>query len=367
MKFIKPSFKLLLVLLSFILLYAIGILVHGTMTDYQPEDVIALKADQKSSTEAISDSILRLVIWNVGFGGLGAESNFFYDSGWLFTSGDKMVRSPKKIVEKNIIGANQFLSTTKADFFLLQEVDFDSDRSHRINQYEGYMEQLPDYTSYFAPNYYVGRVPIPILEIGNVYGKTFSGLASFSKYQPFEAIRYQLPGEYNWPMSVFHLDRCLLVQRFPIANSHKSLYLVNIHNSAYDKTGKLKKKQMDFLKKMLIAEYEKGNYVIAGGDWNQCPPFFQFDSLMENGDSQGFSQINIEPDLYPKGWHWIYDPKTPSNRKARDIYKKGETFITVIDFFLISPNLKALLVKGISQDFNFSDHQPVYMEVEMIK
>ena len=365
MKVVKTIFKLLMLLMGIALLYIIAILSHGTWTDYQPETSIPLKADQQSQESIINDSVVSFVIWNVGFGGLGAESNFFYDSGWLFTSGDKMVRSPRKLVEKNITGAHQFLTSTKADFFLLQEVDYESDRSYRINQYQGYAQQLPAYAAYFAPNYQVGRVPIPVLEIGNVYGKTYSGLASFSKYQASEAIRYQLPGEYSWPLRVFQLDRCLLLQRFSI-KSGKELIVVNVHNSAYDKGGELKMQQMVFLKNLLLAEYEKGNYVIAGGDWNQCPPFFKFDSFMQKGEAKNYSQINIEADLYPEGWRWIYDPKVATNRKARDVYKVGKTFITLIDFFIISPNLKALLVKGIEQDFKYSDHQPVYLEVLLI-
>ena len=56
----------------------------------------------------------------------------------------------------------------------------------------------------------------------------------------------------------------------------------------------------------------------------------------------------------------------PTNRKTASPYNKEETFITLIDFFLISPNVKMRQVKGIRQDFQFSDHQPVWMEVELL-
>lgn len=363
MNLLKTVFKVLGLLIGLFLLYIIIVLAHGTMTDYQPEDVIPSTASQNAPENIIQDSIVSLVIWNVGFGGLGKESDFFYDDGRFLTAGDKMIHTDKKYVEKNINGATQFLKNTKADFFLLQEVDYESDRSYNINQYEAYQESLPNYAAYFAPNYQVGRVPVPVLHFWEVYGQTHSGLASFSKYQPTEATRFQLPGSFDWPTNIFQLDRCLLVQRFKV-NNDKELIVVNIHNSAYDKGGLMKKQQMDFLKNMLVQEYEKGNYVIAGGDWNQCPPNFKFDSFKPATD--GYSQINIDADFYPNDWQWVYDPRVPTNRKANNAYDTEKTFVTLIDFFLISPNLKAITAKGINQGFDFSDHQPVYMEVELL-
>ena len=37
----------------------------------------------------------------------------------------------------------------------------------------------------------------------------------------------------------------------------------------------------------------------------------------------------------------------------------------IIDFFLISPNVQALQVRGLNQQFAYSDHQPVYLEISL--
>lgn len=364
MKIFKTVLKTLGLFLGLFMMYIIIVLAHGTMTDFQPKNVIPLTATQLATEKVIQDSVLSFVIWNVGFGGLGKESDFFYDDGRFFMPGDKMIHTDKQYVEKNIKGATQFIANTKADFFLFQEVDYNSKRSHNINQYQAYQAQRPDYAANFAVNYQVGRVPVPVLHFWDVYGETHSGLASLSKYQPIESIRHQLPGAFDWPTNIFQLDRCLLLQRFKVKND-KELVVVNIHNSAYDKGGVLKQQQMTFLKQLLLSEYKKGNYVIAGGDWNQCPPNFKFDSFRPATD--GYSQINISSDLYPADWQWIYDPTVPTNRKANNIYDPEKTFVTLIDFYLISPNLKALNVKGLHQGFDFSDHQPVYVEVELLE
>ncbi len=363
MKTIKKIFKWIGILIGLFLLYVIVSIIHGTLTDYQPEEVVVIEPDMSAIETTIGDSSLTFITWNVGYGGLGAESEFFYDNGGFFTSKGKMVTAPKPNVEKNIKGANQFLKENNdTDFILLQEVDVNSKRSYYINQHNEYIQSLEGYAASFAPNFDVKRIPIPVLEPWNVIGKTYSGLGTYSKYQAKAIKRFQLPGAYGWPDRIFHLDRCAAVHRYPYKDG-KEVVVVNAHNSAYDQGGVLKKQQMDYLKKFFLAEYNKGNYVIVGGDWNQCPPNFPYDTFSkENADD--YSQINIKEDFLP-GWKWGYDPKIPTNRKLTNPYKEGETFITLIDFFLVSPNVEIKDVKGIDQDFQFSDHQPVKMTINL--
>lgn len=360
-KWNKFVIKPLALLLGLFVLYIIVVLVHGTLTDYQPEDESVLEPLGGSATEVLEDSILSFTIWNLGYGGLGEESELFYDSRGSLFAGGKMIRSPRPYVEKNVEGARQFVASIKSDFFLFQEIDRSSKRSYFVDQVNTIQKELPDYASFFAPNYKVQRVPIPILEPWHVYGKTNSGLATYARFQPESSLRLSLPGAFSWPTRIFQLDRCAALHRFKHANG-KELVVLNIHLSAYDADGALKMAQIDFIRKLAIEEYQKGNYVVIGGDWNLCPPFFKFDGFMP-GQSQGYSQINIEPDFFPSDWRWVYDPTVPTNRKTKTSYQAGKTFITLIDFFLISPNLKVRSVKGLDQGFRFSDHQPVWMEV----
>ncbi len=350
-------------LLLAILLYIVGVLIYGTATDWQPEATIKLETAQEASEKVINDSILTFTTWNIGYGGLGAKSNFFFDNGDQMFSNGRMIRSPKEYVDEYVAGAEQFVSTTKSDFFLLQETDFDSKRSYHINEFDRLRNKLPNYSAAFAANYKNERVPLPIAEPWRVYGQILSGLTTLARFQPEESIRYQLPGKFEWPTRLFQLDRCVLKQTYVTANG-KKLVVFNVHNSAYDKGGKLKKQQIEFLKGMFSEEYAKGNYVVVGGDWNQVPPNFAFDRFMP-GNTGGYSQISIEADAMPADWTWVYDPTTPTNRKSRDIYTANKTFETLIDFFLISPNIKVNAVKGLPQGFRISDHQPVYMEIEL--
>lgn len=351
--------KLIGILLFVFILYLLAIFVFGTITDFQPESEITLTPRKESSLKVIEDNTLSIITWNIGYGGLGAESDFFFDDGGFYTSGDKMVRSPKEYVQRYINGISGFLAEREADFYLLQEVDVDSKRSFYQNQIKLYEEQLPSYSSHFAVNYDVKRVPIPFLEPWRSYGKVESGLGTLSRYHAAKSTRFQLPGKMDWPDYIFQLDRCLSVHEFDVKGD-KKLLLINLHNSAYDKGGFMKKQQMNFLKELVLKAYQKGQYIIVGGDWNQSPPGLEMNSKQPSKD-----QISIESDFLPSTWKWGFDANVSTNRKMNDVYQKGRTPESIIDFFLVSPNVDILSVNGISEDFAYSDHQPVRIEVEL--
>lgn len=350
------------VILLIPVLYIAGVLIHGTMTDQDPEEVRAVEVFAEGTIPVIQDSILSFAIWNLGYAGLGQESDFFYEqSSWF--AGSRMVRPPRDISTKNWQGIQNQIKNTQTDFWLLQEVDVASKRSYFVNQMDTIADLLPHHYASFAANYEVARVPVPVLEPWRAYGKVKSGLGTFTAYQPAEAQRLQLPGNYSWPTRIFMLDRCAAIHRFPHANG-KEVVVINIHNSAYD-DGSLKAQQMDFLQELFLEEYEKGNYVIAGGDWNQCPPFFPHDRFMP-GRGGDYVQQNVDSEMVTTSWKWVYDPTVPTNRKVTDPFEKGSTFVTLIDFFLISPNIRVQKARGIDLNFQFSDHQPVWMQVELL-
>ncbi|HNM26994.1 MAG TPA: endonuclease/exonuclease/phosphatase family protein, partial [Saprospiraceae bacterium] len=176
MKISRPLRLWLAGLLALFASYFLFLFAYGWATDWEPEQQAKLEPDHLSPATVLSDSVFRFVTWNVGFGGLGAESDFFYDDQGMWYSGSSMVRSPRPLVEKNLRGALDFFREKSADFYLLQEVDVNSDRSYRIDQYAEYGKALDGYCSTMALNYICPRVPIPLLEPWNAYGKVVSGL-----------------------------------------------------------------------------------------------------------------------------------------------------------------------------------------------
>lgn len=352
--------KILLTLILLFFLYIVAVLLYATWHDYQPEEKITVLPNTESPIKQIEKDTLDLLTWNIGYGGLGAESDFFYADGRILFSGGMMIRPPKSIVRKNTNGTLKTIQDHPADIVLLQEVDIASKRSYYINQYEEIGKSLPNYESTFGDNLRTAYSPVPLFEPWRTYGYTHSGIATYARFASKKTTRYQLPGKFGWPNRLFLLDRCALEHRFPVKNG-KELIVFNVHNSAYDKDGSMKKLQTKYLKERWLAEYKAGNYVIVGGDWNQVPPFF--DPNFFHPSAPARKNANIDPELMPNDWRWIYDPTVPTVRDTREIYTKNQTYTKLIDFFLLSPNLQALAVKGLNLDFQFSDHQPVSIKI----
>ncbi len=340
-KVLKIVFYIVLVA---VLLFA-AFLITAMVKDYQPEDVIVL--EESNTTDKIADSLeFSVLSWNIGYCGLSEDMDFFYDGG-------KQVRSSRKNVIKNLTGITNFLKLNDSvDFILLQEVDKKSKRSYQINQIDSIKQKLNIYKTHYGKNYDVFYVPSPITE---PYGNVISGLLSLSKLQAKKATRYSFPSSYGFPMKYFMLDRCFLVTRVAVSNN-KELLIINTHNSAYD-DGSMRLQEMTFLKDFLLSEYNKGNYVIVGGDWNQCPPNLK--KAIPNYIFDDKSFLQIKEDYMPNDWKWIFSNNLPTNRRVYEVWNQQTTKTTIIDYFLISPNVENLQIKTINLNFKYSDHQPV--------
>jgi len=346
MKYLKLLFWIIGIMLAVFILF----LAFATIDNYNPKPETIVY--ESTDPEIVTDSSFSIITWNIGYAGLDSTMDFFYDGG-------EMVRPAKEDVRRNIKEIIYTLDRQRTnDFILLQEVDRNSKRSYRNNIYGIINGMLRDHHSAFGKNYDVAFVPLPPR---NPMGKVESGLQTLSLPEPARVERYSFPGNYSWPMSVFMLDRCFLVSRY-ILPGKKELVVINTHNSAYD-DGTLRSKQMDFLKEFLLAEFEKGNYVLTGGDWNQSPADFAPGFSEDVFDTENLTYIEKG---YPAlDWTWAYDPATPTNRRVMTPYKRGESPTTVIDFFLLSPNLELLDVHGIDLQFAYSDHQPVVMTFKL--
>jgi endonuclease/exonuclease/phosphatase family metal-dependent hydrolase len=347
----KKFIKVILAILAILLLTLGGIILYATLTDYQPEkESILARIDE---AKVLPDtSVISLLIWNIGYAGLDANMDFFYDGG-------EKVRPTEEASVTNLEAIMKFLEAQDTvDFILLQEVDIRSKRSYRVNQVDSINALFPLHTSTFGKNYDVFFVPVPPI---SPMGKVNSGILSLSKHQPAFSACYAFPGEFAWPTRLFMLDRCFLVNRHPLSNG-KELVLINTHNSAYDTDGSMKRQEMEYLRAFLLEERIKGNHVIAGGDWNQCPPGFE--PGYPNHDRVDLSYI--DPGFPEEGWSWLHDPSVPTNRRVQEVWDRKSTPRTTIDFFLLSPGVIPLDVRTIDLDFEHSDHHPVIARVKLV-
>ncbi len=349
MRIIKYLLYLIILLIGLFLIF----LVTATISDYDPDKRLVLFEDSSPDT-ILTESRLDILSWNVGYCGLGAEMDFFFDGG-------KNVRASRENTLKNTGAIGRFLANNDSvEFILLQEVDINSKRTYHNDQFSKFSKLLKYPYSYFAPNYKSFFVPVPPAE---PMGKVNSGLMSLSKIKPFMVERYDYPGNYSWPKRLFMLDRCFMVNRFALSNS-KSLLIINTHNSAFD-GGILKEQEMACLRDFVLEEYEKGNYILVGGDWNQNPPGFEDKQFNKNSGYENFVLKTINEDFLPSGWKWIYDPATTTNRSNSAPYNKESTTSTILDFFLVSPNIQSVSSRSIDLDFQNSDHQPVLSSIKL--
>ena len=343
---------MLLGLIALVVVGFAGIIVYAFISDYRPKEKEIVSASGK--VEMLNDSLkFSLVTWNIGYCGLDKEMDFFYDGG-------TKVFTPKATCIHNLQAIREFLKQfSSTDFILLQEVDKDSKRSYHINEYDSIAKSLTGHHPSFAKNYDVFFVPVPLT---TPMGKVISGLTTFSKYQSVSSIRYRFPGEYGFPKQLFMLDRCFLVNRYPLSNG-KELLIINTHNEAFD-PGPLRKAQMAYLRDFLLNEYHLGNYIITGGVWNQTPPEFKPNYSIDKADT---SQMKVPKDYLPPDWKWLYDNRNPSERNVITAYQPSTTTTNVFDFFLVSPNIEKLSVECIQLNFEHSDHNPVKIEIKLQK
>ena len=134
---------------------------------------------------------------------------------------------------------------------------------------------------------------------------------------------------------------------------------------AYD-SGEGKIEQTKILESFLEEEYNKGNYVIAGGDFNQS--FSGTDTSMYPLQGNGLWECGLlDESQFPEGWQFLMDNSVPSCRSLDRPYDPNdETFqYYLIDGFIASPNVTAVSIETLDLGFVNSDHNPVKLTVTL--
>lgn len=351
---LKRIFKYILVLVgAMVSIFGLYVL-FMVITDYKPDEIISITVENNKAQVINKSETFSVLTYNIGYGGMDEGRDFFMDGGTQSRS-----ESKDKTLE-NLKGMEEFIKDSKDSFIFLQEVDVKATRSYHINQYEYLKNSLSDYSLGLAFNYKCPWVPIPILE---PHGKVQAGIITLSKFKIETSNRHVLPGTENWLKQLADLDRCFMESRIAVEGG-KELILVNLHLSAYDKGGLIRKEQLGYLKKYISTEYDKGNYLIVGGDWNHLIPGTD-PSLFKTTEAWPEWLQKIPEDFKPDGFQWVADEAVPTTRTDATSYVVDENFTAVIDGFLVSPNVEMKSVKGYPLEFKYTDHNPVKMEFKL--
>lgn len=298
-----------------------------------------------------------LTAYNIGFGAYESDFGFFMDGGtesWAWS---------EERLNENLAHIAAFLAEQDSDFYLLQEVDRDSTRSYHVDQVAAIVPSLGQASYTWAQNY---DSPFLFYPFTQPHGASVSGLVTASRFPITSAKRVELPIEESL-MKLIDLDRCYSVQRFAVEGG-KELVLYNLHLSAYTSDGTIANEQLDLLLSDMEAEYQAGNYCVAGGDFNK-------DLL---GDSEAYFGASEQEYTWaqpiPAGvldqYHMTLvaplteDDPVPSCRNADGPYHAGQYVLTV-DGFLVSPNVAPVSSAVVDLGFAYSDHNPVELQFDL--
>lgn len=343
--------KILIVCIS--LIVVIGLFLGGiTLVEYRPKERETLATIGNTNGNLVEiHKEYSITSFNIGYGSLGETEDFFMDGGKRIRPGNKA------IIENNLLHIKEKLQDMDSDFYIIQEVDEDSKRSYNINQID---ELLPDtMNGSFAYNFKVRYVPFPFPPIGKVN----SGILTMANFAIQDSERVSLPNPFTWPMRTANLKRAMLITRYPIQGKDTYLVVLNFHLEAYD-SGQGKIEQTKMLSEIISSEYARGNYVIAGGDWNQ--------NLVKGQETDPsllteWMAPTVDWDSLPN-WEMGIDGNNPTNRSLIKPYvgNKDKLAKFFIDGFIVSPNIKILETKVSAMGFAYSDHEPVHMRFMLL-
>ena len=298
-----------------------------------------------------------IVTYNLGFGAYTPEFSFFMDGG------TSSVAESKESVIKTISGASDMVKEMDADFIFFQEVDLDATRSYHVNQFDMLTETFDIYASNYAINYDSAFLFYPFLE---PHGKSKASLSTFSKYEMTDALRRSLPISTSFS-KFFDLDRCYSITRIPVENG-KELCLYNVHLSAYGNSDEIRAGQIGMLCEDMQADFEKGNYVICGGDFNHDLKNKELDPENEFSWAYPFPR-----EMLPENFGLCIDAFSdeekatmPDSARNADVeYVEGVTFTVTLDGYIVSDNVEVISYENVHTGYLYSDHDPVLMHFKL--
>lgn len=362
-KILKAAAVLVGVLLLIVAAYVIYVVVsYHRIEDNQQITPDAALSDTPAGEQVNTDETYRIVSMNMGFGAYTPEFDFFMDGGkgsWA---------ESRESAQNSITGAIESLAGYGPDFLMLQELDVDATRTYHLDEYELVRFLLPEYTSAFAVNYDSAFLFWPLYQ---PHGKTKAGIALFSEYEILDTLRRSLPISQSFS-KFLDLDRCYTINRIAVENG-RELVLINVHLSAYGADESIMQGQREMLFADMQAEYEKGNYVIAGGDFNHDMIGISNEYF---GNQVTESESWAKPfdfEAVPEGFtvgakKLVEEGRTDLAATCRDTGRAydGTNDRWILDTFIYSDNIKVTEYDTVDLDFAYSDHNPVTMKFELV-
>ncbi len=292
---------------------------------------------------------LTVVVWNLGWA---------YGDGSHGSGGPK----PPSHFERTLDRMGRVLAAAEPDLVLLQEVDFDSARSHGIDQAERLARQsgLP----FIAPalSWSANYVPFPYWPPSHHYGSMLSGSAVLSRFPIRRHVVELMPKPTGnpWWYNLFYPFR--YAQVVDVETPGEKIAVVNVHLEAFQADARLNQAY----RVREILEGETTAPVVFGGDLNSPPPEspqrhgyadephrdFRSDDTVEIlrgtkavADTLAATTFTSTPS------DWFTFPAVAPNRK--------------LDYVFASDRFEVVSVRVMREAGEASDHLPILAELRL--
>ena len=363
----KKILKVLGIILGAVLVWLGGYLIylfasyHRIPDNQQLEVETARDREDTEENKLTTDTEYSALTYNIGFGAYTPDFSFFMDGGK-----SSWAKSKDSVLE-TVQGAGALAASYDPDFAMIEEIDLDSTRSYHVDEYSILKDHFPDYYYAFAQNYDSAFLFYPFTQ---PHGRSKSGIGLFSRYPVTSALRRSFPVSTSFT-KFFDLDRCYSISRVPVDNG-KELVIFELHMSAYGNSDAIREGQIRMLSEDMQKEYEAGNYVICGGDFNH--DLKAADTQDDSAEPESWAYPFPRSEL-PEHFSFCLDQLSEdeknnlwnSARNADMEYVPGKTYTVTLDGFIISDNVECTGYENVNTGYSYSDHDPVYMEFQLKK
>jgi endonuclease/exonuclease/phosphatase family metal-dependent hydrolase len=322
---------------AWVLAASVGGCVTSSADELSPRFLTQVRPDAAAAPEPV-----RVMTWNIGYAGLGADADFIAEGGRRLRPRDAAT------VEKNAAGVGRLLAQRRPDILLMQELACPGLMTRNVDVAEAVRRALPDHAMVFSPDVASRVWP------GSV--RLVHGPASLFGVRVGETRTIDLPDEPHGLAYVIDRNYHALSTDLEIAG--RSWTFINVHLAAYETTG-VRERQLRVLLDHAVRRWREGRAVVVGGDFNMALRNVDFGDTRDRPTDEGRP---FPREMMPEGWSVLADVSRPSIRAKDGPYVKGETATAIIDGFLVSPEVRVVSLETLDTGFADTDHQPVAAE-----
>lgn len=329
----------------------IFLLINGIInvaTAYSPKQEEQVETLTYSQSKKLGDTA-KILTFNTAHAALGSESDYKKEGG-------KTPRASADIILKNARGIAEIINLSKADIVLLQDVDTDSYRSRYVDEASYYID-----SGKFSHSAFSHSIKTKSTSLLPPYRKLSSGNMTLSKAEISGSKRVSLPS-FKGELAEAKFKSNMLISQFPLENG-KSLYVINFELGKY-LSQEDAKEQFSALMSYAESLYSGGDYVLLGGSFHR-----QVEGTLERyplSERNRYKPSVLSFDEVASGWKLTFDATVPTARILDAPFDNAaeEKQAFVSDGFILSPNLDVKLCVTVDQQFEYSAHNPVMLEIQ---